>query len=169
MNTAVETSQLAKRYASTWALRECSVSIPQGRVAALVGPNGAGKTTLLHLAMGISEPTTGRVEVFGWSPHEQPLLALARVGFVVADHRLLTGPRNDVERIAARHTVVHQRHGDRQSTCLLAGDPLAVEAACTAEPACLLETPPLEEIVLAYLGQPVPSPTPAKPRLEVAS
>src|SRR5205823_5721601 len=64
---------------------------PEGRVAALVGPNGAGKTTLLQLAIGISTPTTGRVEVFGWSPHEQPLLVLARVGFVAQDHPLYRG------------------------------------------------------------------------------
>jgi ABC-2 type transport system ATP-binding protein len=56
-----------------------------------VGPNGAGKTTLLQLAVGISRPTQGRVEVFGWSPHEQPLLVLARVGFVAQDHPLYRG------------------------------------------------------------------------------
>src|SRR5438067_547096 len=91
MSIALETTELAKRYGSTWALRDCSLSIPEGRVAALVGPNGAGKTTLLQLAIGISTPTTGRVEVFGWSPHEQPLLVLARVGFVAQDHPLYRG------------------------------------------------------------------------------
>ena len=37
----VETSGLGKRYGSTWALRDCSLAIPTGHVAALVGPNGA--------------------------------------------------------------------------------------------------------------------------------
>ena len=36
------------------ALRECSLAIPAGHVAALVGPNGAGKTTLLNLAVGLA-------------------------------------------------------------------------------------------------------------------
>ena len=40
----VEATGLGKRYGSTWALRECSLAIPAGHVAALVGPNGAGKT-----------------------------------------------------------------------------------------------------------------------------
>ena len=40
----VEASGLGKRYGGTWALRECSLAIPAGHVAALVGPNGAGKT-----------------------------------------------------------------------------------------------------------------------------
>ena len=42
----VEAQRAGKRYGGTWALRECSLAIPAGRVAALVGPNGAGKTTL---------------------------------------------------------------------------------------------------------------------------
>ena len=47
MSTALETTNLGKRYGRTWALRDCAVKLPAGRVAALVGPNGAGKTTLL--------------------------------------------------------------------------------------------------------------------------
>ncbi len=34
-------------------------------MAALVGPNGAGKTTLLHLAVGLTSPTSGEVDVLG--------------------------------------------------------------------------------------------------------
>jgi ABC-2 type transport system ATP-binding protein len=41
----IETSGLNKRYGRTWALRECTLAVPAGHVAALVGPNGAGKTT----------------------------------------------------------------------------------------------------------------------------
>jgi energy-coupling factor transporter ATP-binding protein EcfA2 len=65
MTAALRTERLAKRYAKTWALRDCTLSLPQGRVVALVGPNGAGKTTLLHLAVGLISPTEGTVEVFG--------------------------------------------------------------------------------------------------------
>ena len=42
MSTALETTNLGKRYGRTWALRDCAVKLPAGRVAALVGPNGAG-------------------------------------------------------------------------------------------------------------------------------
>jgi ABC-2 type transport system ATP-binding protein len=41
------------------------LTIPPGRVTALVGPNGAGKTTLLHLATGFLPPTTGEVRTLG--------------------------------------------------------------------------------------------------------
>ena len=56
----IEANGLGKRYGGTWALRECSLAIPAGHVAALVGPNGAGKTTLLNLAVGLVGAVRGR-------------------------------------------------------------------------------------------------------------
>ncbi|WP_250000230.1 ABC transporter ATP-binding protein [Actinoplanes sp. M2I2] len=60
---------LGKKYSRGWALRECSLEIPAGRVVALVGPNGAGKTTLMGMIAGLVRPTTGRIEVFGDTPN----------------------------------------------------------------------------------------------------
>jgi ABC-2 type transport system ATP-binding protein len=80
----LEASGLGKRYRRTWALENCSVRLPAGRVAALVGPNGAGKTTLLHLAVGLAQPTTGEIRVLG-STDMQRTDVLARVGFVAQD------------------------------------------------------------------------------------
>ena len=59
----IEAARLGRRYWATWALRDCTLAIPAGRVAALAGPNGAGKTTLMHLAVGLIAPTEGRVTV----------------------------------------------------------------------------------------------------------
>ena len=56
----VESSGLGKRYGRTWALRDCTLEIPAGHVAALVGPNGAGKSTLLNLAVGLIAAVGGR-------------------------------------------------------------------------------------------------------------
>ena len=82
MNTAISAAGLGKRYGRAWALRDCSIDLPAGRIAALVGPNGAGKTTLLHLAVGLLRPTAGEIELFGWSPEADPDLVMARIGFV---------------------------------------------------------------------------------------
>jgi ABC-2 type transport system ATP-binding protein len=54
------------------------------------GPNGAGKTTLLQLAVGLSEPSAGDVQVLGSSPRSNPGV-LARVGFVAQEHPLYKG------------------------------------------------------------------------------
>ncbi|HLJ79984.1 MAG TPA: ABC transporter ATP-binding protein [Ktedonobacterales bacterium] len=91
MSNALETTGLSKRYGRTWALQDCTLSLPAGRVAALVGPNGAGKTTLLHLSVGLLEPTVGSVQVFGLSPAAQPGEALPRLGFVAQDTPLYKG------------------------------------------------------------------------------
>jgi ABC-2 type transport system ATP-binding protein len=80
----IEASGLGKRYGRTWALRECTLAIPAGHVAALVGPNGAGKTTLLNLAVGLAEPTAGGVTVLGGRPPGSPA-ALDGIGFVAQD------------------------------------------------------------------------------------
>jgi ABC-2 type transport system ATP-binding protein len=80
----VETSGLGKRYGSTWALRECTLAVPAGHVAALVGPNGAGKTTLLKLAVGLTEPAAGVVTVLGGLPAGSPA-ALDGIAFVAQD------------------------------------------------------------------------------------
>jgi len=58
VTAVLEAQGLAKRYGHTWALRDCSFSLPGGHVVALVGPNGAGKSTLLHIAVGLTRATT---------------------------------------------------------------------------------------------------------------
>ncbi|MDQ2814305.1 MAG: ABC transporter ATP-binding protein [Actinomycetota bacterium] len=80
----IEATGLGKRYWATWALRDCTLAIPPGRVAALVGPNGAGKTTLMHLAVGLTAPSQGQVTVLGGRPAGSPG-ALSRVAFVAQD------------------------------------------------------------------------------------
>lgn len=85
MIAPIEAAGLGKRFGRTWALRDCSVRVPAGKIAGLVGPNGAGKTTFLHLAAGLLRPTAGEIRVFGRSPQSQLLLLLDRVGFVAQD------------------------------------------------------------------------------------
>jgi ABC-2 type transport system ATP-binding protein len=80
----IEASALGKRYGSTWALRECTLEIPAGHVAALVGPNGAGKSTLLNLAVGLAAPSAGAVTVLGGRAAGSPA-ALDGIAFVAQD------------------------------------------------------------------------------------
>ncbi len=84
MTAVLQTDALGKKYGRRWALRDCTLTIPDGKVVGLVGPNGAGKTTLLHLAVGLLAPTSGTVTVLGGQPGDGPE-QLARVGFVAQD------------------------------------------------------------------------------------
>lgn len=80
----IETRGLGKQYGRVTALRQCSLSLPEGQLIALVGPNGAGKSTLLNLVVGLAAPTTGEVTVLGGAPAGS-LAALDGVAFVAQD------------------------------------------------------------------------------------
>ena len=84
MDIALQAEGLGKRYGRNWALRDCTLRLPTGRIAALVGPNGAGKSTLLHLAVGLLQPDEGSVRLLGQNPRNN-IDALADVGFVAQD------------------------------------------------------------------------------------
>jgi ABC-2 type transport system ATP-binding protein len=88
--TALHASGLGKRYRQRWALSDCTLQIPEGRVAGLVGPNGAGKSTLLNLAVGLLAPDAGTITVLDGQPGSGPG-QLARVGFVAQDTPVYAG------------------------------------------------------------------------------
>lgn len=82
MTPALSVDGLGHRYErDRWALADCTLSVPTGRVVALVGPNGAGKTTLLNIAAGLLRPSVGTVRVAGQPPGER----LSRIGYVAQD------------------------------------------------------------------------------------
>jgi len=57
-----------KNYGDIRALRGVDFRVRAGEVVALLGPNGAGKTTAIKLLLGLMQPNTGRVRVFGGDP-----------------------------------------------------------------------------------------------------
>ena len=90
MTEVLETSGLTKRYGRVTALSECTISVPEGRISALVGPNGAGKTTLLRLLAGLAAPTAGQATVLGGTPRQDPAY-LAEIGFLAQEARCTGG------------------------------------------------------------------------------
>jgi ABC-2 type transport system ATP-binding protein len=96
----IECARLGKRYGRAWALRDCTLAIPDGHVVALVGPNGAGKTTLLQILVGLNTPTEGVVGVLG-GEHAGSPAALDGIAFVAQDAPLYKNlPAGDMLRVA---------------------------------------------------------------------
>lgn len=54
-----------KVFGELCALNDFSLSIPPGCIYGFIGPNGAGKTTAMRVIVGITEPTSGEVQVLG--------------------------------------------------------------------------------------------------------
>lgn len=84
MSAVLEARGLGKRYGRRWALADCTLEIPRGRVVGLVGPNGAGKSTFLNLAVGMLTPSAGEVTVLGARPTARDAHR-DKVGFVGQD------------------------------------------------------------------------------------
>jgi ABC-2 type transport system ATP-binding protein len=59
---------VSRNYGEVRALRNVNFSVRAGQVVALLGPNGAGKTTAVKLLLGLIQPNSGKVRVFGGDP-----------------------------------------------------------------------------------------------------
>lgn len=80
---------VSKRYGNTRALDDVSLDILPGRIVGVLGPNGSGKTTLMGHLPGLLLPTSGTVETFGQPAATLDDAALARIGYVSQEPRLL--------------------------------------------------------------------------------
>lgn len=165
---------LGKRYGRRWALVDCDLEIPRGRVTGLVGPNGAGKSTLLGLATGMITPTAGDIEVCGGRPATDAA-QLAKVGFVAQDaplyphltvdeHCRLGAHLNDRwdadlarRRLAAINLDPRQRAGtlsggERAQLALTIGLAKRPEALLLDEPAASLDPLARHELMRSLMG-----------------
>ena len=76
-------SGAGKRYGSTWALRNVSLTIEKPGLYVLYGPNGSGKSTLIKLILGLTRPSTGKVMVCGFDPSWRPGRVLRLVSHAI--------------------------------------------------------------------------------------
>ncbi len=72
-----------KRYGTTVALDGLDLQIGRGELLAVLGPNGAGKTTAISLLLGLEQPDSGSVLLFGESP--QSLEARRQTGIMMQE------------------------------------------------------------------------------------
>jgi len=93
----IVTRELTKRYGETVAVDGLDLELRRGEVFGLLGPNGAGKTTTILMMLGLTEPTSGTVEVLGFDPARNALDVKRHVGYMpdaVGFYETLTGREN---------------------------------------------------------------------------
>ena len=64
-NYIIETRGLTKKYGEQTSVSKLSLHVRKGRIYGLLGRNGAGKTTTMRMLLGLTEPTSGDVKIFG--------------------------------------------------------------------------------------------------------
>jgi len=79
----LEIRELTKFFGGLCAVKNVTLSLPEGALWGLIGPNGAGKTTVFNLITGLFPPTSGEVvfngeRVDGLEPYEITRLGIAR-------------------------------------------------------------------------------------------
>jgi len=82
-NCLAELSDVSKRFGNIVALDGLDLEVRRGELLALLGPNGAGKTTAISVMLGLRQPDSGSVSLFGQSPLR--IETRRRVGVMMQD------------------------------------------------------------------------------------
>ncbi|MCR2804108.1 ABC transporter ATP-binding protein [Paenibacillus soyae] len=79
----IETSALGKRYKGRYAVSNLNLKIGKGEIYGFLGPNGAGKTTTIRMLLGLIQPSSGAIRMFGQPLHKNKMSILRRIGSLV--------------------------------------------------------------------------------------
>lgn len=163
---------VTKNFGQETALKDFSLSVPQGQLVSLLGPSGCGKTTALRLIAGFLEPTAGEILVGGVDVTQIPA-AKRGFGMVFQSYSLfphLTAEENiqfglKLKR-AGRSAVVKRtqelleltamtEHGKKYPHQLSGGQQqrIALARALATEPKLLLLDEPLSALDAAVRDQ----------------
>jgi ABC-2 type transport system ATP-binding protein len=86
----LEARNLTKRYHSVLAVQDVSFRIQPGEILGYLGPNGSGKSTTINMVVGLLEPSSGTLSLFGESLYEKPTAYKRRIGYVPEEPYLYT-------------------------------------------------------------------------------
>ncbi|WP_445374351.1 ABC transporter ATP-binding protein [Photorhabdus tasmaniensis] len=82
-------SFIKRDYAVVQAVKAINLSIEEGEIVGFLGANGAGKTTTMKMLVGIIQPTSGEVNVLGYTPYERRHDYLKSISFVAGQKQQL--------------------------------------------------------------------------------
>ncbi|WP_119394691.1 zinc ABC transporter ATP-binding protein ZnuC [Salinibius halmophilus] len=110
--TRLQFEHVQHRFGSALAVQDISFSLNNEEILTIIGPNGAGKSTILRLALGIYQPTAGRIQLaadthIGYMPQKlaiDPTLPLTVGRFMQLNHKV---SQKDARIALARTEVEH--------------------------------------------------------------
>ncbi|MGC2050791.1 MAG: ABC transporter ATP-binding protein [Methylovirgula sp.] len=78
----LEVEHLTKDFGSSRVVDDVSFAVREGETVGLLGPNGAGKSTTIHMLLGLVEPTSGTIRMFGKSlrHHREEIFSKINMG-----------------------------------------------------------------------------------------
>ena len=79
----IETNHLTKQYGTQKSVAELNIHVQRGRIYGLLGRNGAGKTTTMKMLLGLTQPTSGEVAIWGKSLAGNEKKLLPRIGSLI--------------------------------------------------------------------------------------
>jgi len=152
---------ISKRFGGTLALSDTTLTLPRGKVVALVGENGAGKSTLINIISGLFRPDSGTIELDGepvqWTGPAQAI----KKGIAVVHQELTLFPNLTVaENVFAGNNEINLRFGriDRETMHRRTGEilemlGLKIDATVSANDLSLAEQQ-LVEVAKALVWNP---------------
>jgi ABC-2 type transport system ATP-binding protein len=81
-NNIIIAKDLSKKYNEHLVVDNLNLAIKKGEIFGLLGPNGAGKSTVILMALGLTEPSSGSINVAGFNSTRQPLEVKRITGYL---------------------------------------------------------------------------------------
>lgn len=79
----IETKNLTKQYGTQKSVADLNIHVQRGRIYGLLGRNGAGKTTTMKMLLGLTQPTSGEVTIWGKPLRTNEKKLLPRIGCLI--------------------------------------------------------------------------------------
>jgi ABC-2 type transport system ATP-binding protein len=84
-NVVLRITGLNKSFGNLEAVKNLNLELCRGEVFGFLGPNGAGKSTTVGMILGLIEPTSGSIEIFGVKQNGNRWAALRRIGAIIEE------------------------------------------------------------------------------------
>jgi len=81
-NNIIIAKDLSKKYNEHLVVDNLNLAIKKGEIFGLLGPNGAGKSTVILMALGLTEPSSGSINVAGFNSTREPLKVKRITGYL---------------------------------------------------------------------------------------